>query len=173
MNRKIFIAHIILLSVILFWAYLLAAIHFRQPANGSGMGCPNLMEVSVKNREMDSSDTHQLTGDFASQDLYSHLDRSPIFDVIIPKPTSTPTPTPPPPIPPDIDTIGWKVTCIYKNTAVFQDPRNKSEWTMTVGDSNDIMHGNRKWAVKLEKINEDKFEVIISLGDQKKTISMW
>lgn len=173
MNRKIFIVHLVLFSVTLFWAYMLAALNFRKPANGLGTGYLNLMEASMDNKEKVSPDTYPFNGDSALQDKYSHLENSPIFKDIIPKPTPKPTPTPPPPTPPDIDVIKWKVTSIYGITASFQNPHNKSEWTMKVGDTYDITYGKLKWPVKLEKIIEDKFEVIISLGNQKKTISMW
>ncbi|MBN1901360.1 hypothetical protein JW926_08570 [Candidatus Sumerlaeota bacterium] len=185
MNQKIFIANIVLLIVILFLGYLVATTHYIPPAEGITLSPTiplqdgsddsenpagvNLNGETIYQKSSPNKEVAQLT------DRYPRFGESPIFDTIVPKPTPPPTPTPKPRVPPDINkiTARWKLSSIFGNSASFQDSGTKTDWSMNIGETYDVVYRNEKCAVKLEKINEDKFEVIISYEDQQRTLSMF
>ncbi|MBN1903342.1 hypothetical protein JW926_18635 [Candidatus Sumerlaeota bacterium] len=185
MNQKIFIANIALLIVILFLGYLVATTHYVPPSEGITLssrqqGEPNpddsdtppgvdLNSETVYEAKPPNKQVAQLT------DRYPRFGESPIFDTIVPKPTPPPTPTPKPRVPPDINkiTARWILSSLFGNSATFQDTGTKADWTMNIGDTYDVIYRNEKCAVKLEKINEDEFEAIISYEDQQRTLKMF
>jgi len=176
MNQKIFIANLVLLLVILCLGYLVATTRYVPPQLSSYSGSQNPKEV----KEGEGSETDYKTPSPTKEvaqlvDKYPNFGKSPIFDTIIPKPTQPPRPSPTPAPPPDINavTARWKLGSMFGNTATFQDTASKNEWTMTVGSTHDVQYRNQNCSLKLEKVDENNFEVTISLGDQQRKFSMW
>jgi hypothetical protein len=184
MNQKIFIANIVLLIVILCLGYLVATTHYEppegitmsdnaSPQDGSGDSQnPPGVDMNSETNYQGVSQNKEIS---MLKDRYPKFGENLIFDTIVPKPTSQPTATPKPRVPPDINkvTARWKLSSMFGNTATFQDTGTKTEWTMKVGEAYDVIYRNEKCAIKLEKINEDKFDVIISYEDQQRTLAMF
>ena len=184
MNQKIFIANVVLLIVILFLGYLVATTHYEPPeaiSLTSNLSPQEGSEGSEDSPPVNLSGETNYQGASPKKDISMLKDRYPqfgeslVFDTIVPKPTPTPTRTPRPKVPPDLKkiTARWKLSSIFGNTATFQDTGTKKDWTMKIGETHDIIYRNQTCPIKLEKINEDQFEVIISYGDQQKTLSMF
>lgn len=185
MNQKIFIANIVLLIVILFLGYLVATTRYEPPTKGITM--PTNVTSQENSGDSQNPSGVDLTGETNYQvppqkteiamltDRYPQFGESPVFDTIVPKPTPPPTPTPKPRVPPDINkvTARWKLSSMFGDTATFQDTGTKSDWTMKIGETHDVIYRNEKCAIKLEKINDDNFEVIISYEDQQRTLPMF
>ena len=182
MNKKIFIANIVLLVIILGLGYLVATTHYVPPQSRSyatreasqldpssdlTTGSKTVYETSPAPK--DPQDMTRLV------DKYPNLGKTPFFDTIIPKPTPVIRPSPTPAPPPDINAITarWKLSSMFANTATFQDTASKNEWTMTVGSAHEVQYRNQSCSVKLEKVDEDTLEVTISFGEQQKKFTMW
>jgi len=184
MNQKIFIANILLLIVIVILGYLVATTQYVPPSRSASA---SLKATESKGGEGDEpaqapegSETGYVppapTKNIAMlSDRYPNFGKSPVFDTIIPKPTPRPTPTPKPKLPPDINrvTARWKLSSILDNMAMFHDSGTKKEWNMNVGETYDIKYRNESCSIKLEKVDMNKFEVVISFGEQQRTLSMW
>ena len=179
MNQKILIANIILLLVILGLGYLVATTRYEPPKHQkfSSELTGGLSEES-KNQSGDSETEYEAkapTQVAAVSDQYANLGEAPIFDTIIPKPTPRPTRTPKPRPTPDLErvTARWKLMSLFGNQATFHDTARKDEWTMKVGEVREVKYRNDTCDIKLEKVDESSFKVIISYGGQEKTFSMW
>lgn len=184
MNKNFFIANVVLLIVILCLGYLVATTHYEppeaislssnlSPQEGSDDSeNPPLVETSGETNYQGASQTKNIA---MLKDRYPQFGEAPVFDTIVPKPTPPPTPTPRPKVPPDIKkiTARWKLSSMFGDTATFQDTGTKTDWTMKIGETHDVVYRNVKCPIKLEKINDDIFEVIISYGDQQRTLPMF
>jgi hypothetical protein len=181
MIQKIFIANIVLLLVILCLGYLVATTRYVTPLVSSSSSPRNPREgkegEDASPRETETDYRAPASPKEVSQlvDKYPNFGKAPIFDTIIPKPTQPPRPTPTPAPPPDINavTARWKLASMFGNTATFRDTASNNEWTMTIGSTHDVQYRNQTCSLKLEKVDENNFEVTISLGDQQKKFSMW
>jgi len=170
MNRKIFIIQIFLLMAMVLLGYLVATARYVEPERN--------VSASLQITESDGEEEQkpaQAPQSFAPSDRCPNLGKSPIFDTIIPKPTQSPTPIPPPPQPPDIGNVTkqWKICSILDSRATFLNSATKKEWSMTVGETYNEKFRNEPCTIKLEMVDMNKFEVVISFGKQKRTLSMW
>ena len=174
------IANIILLIVILLLGYLTATTRFEPPEkpdfdaslsqSGSNTGDETSYgDETTYSEKSDSKAAPNLT------DKYPEFGEAPVFDTIIPKPTPVPRPTRTPRPPPDIGkvTARWKLVSLFGNTATFEDSGRRNEWTMKVGDVRTERYRNEDCDIKLEKVDETNFEVVLTFGDQSRTLSMW
>jgi len=180
MNQKIFIANLVLLLVILCLGYLVATTRYVPPAIPPPSSSRNPREgeegVTTSGETETDYTAPSPTKEVAPLvDKYPNFGKAPIFDTIIPKPTVPPRPTQTPQPPPDISAITarWKLSSMFGNTATFQDTASKNEWTMTIGSTHDVQYRNQTCSLKLEKVDENNFEVTVSLGDQQRKFSMW
>ncbi len=180
MNHKILIANIILIVLIVFLGYLVATTHYTPPEvpSYSSLATPTAATAeSGKAAETTETDYGTKPPKLLSLagDKYPRFGKAPIFDTIIPKPTPRPTRTPKPKPTPNITnvTARWKLTSLFGDTASFEDSGTHQEWDMKVGQTRDVKYRNQTCKVKLEKVDEDKFEVIITFGAQSRTLSMF
>jgi hypothetical protein len=108
-------------------------------------------------------------------DKYPAFGTANIFDTIISKPTIPPTPTRTAPPPPPIDNLvaQWKLTSIFENTATFNNAATKKDWTMKVGETVDESYRGQSYSIKLDKVDEDNLQAVVSFQTQTKTIGMF
>lgn len=170
----------VFLFIILFLGYLVATTRFSPPEHEvlvtgtAGAANPAVGEVTSVESETSYTVTAVPRSFVAEMDKYPAFGKVNIFDTIIAKPTIPPTPTRTQPPDPRLDDVvsQWKLTSIFENTATFNNVATKKEWTMKVGETVDENYRSQTCSIKLDKIDEDNFQVIVSFKTQTKTIGM-
>jgi hypothetical protein len=181
MNKKMMIMNLVFLFIFLFLGYLVATTRFSPPehevlATGTaGAANPAVGEGTSVESETSYTVTAAPRSFVAEMDKYPAFGAANIFDTIIAKPTIPPTPTRTQPPDPRLDDVvsQWKLTSIFENTATFNNVATKKDWTMKVGETVDESYRGQSYSIKLDKVDEDNLQVVISFKTQTKTIGMF
>ena len=173
--------NMVFLFIILFLGYLVATTRFSPPEHevlAAGIAGTAAHAVGAGTSE-ESETSYTVTAAprsfVAETDKYPAFGTANIFDTIISKPTIPPTPTrtqaPPPPI--DNLVAQWKLTSIFENTATFNNAVTKKDWTMKVGETVDESYRGQTYSIKLDKVDEDNLQAVVSFQTQTKAIGMF
>ncbi|HOE63700.1 MAG TPA: hypothetical protein PKW18_11035 [Candidatus Sumerlaeota bacterium] len=180
-NKKIIILNMVFLFLILFLGYLVATTRFIPPEEEFDADGGMTLTPTPAPSDLNQSETEYKApappkpAVVADADKYPRFGKSPIFDTIIPRPTPPPTPTKTPEQPPKIEDITnqWRLTSIFENTASFRHAQSNKEWDMTVGQTYSETYRGKEWQIKLDRVDEDNLQAIISFQNQTRAIGMF
>jgi len=181
MNKNMMIMNLVFLFIILFLGYLVATTRFIPPENEvqtegiTETANPAIGEGTPVESETSYNVTSTPRSIAAVTDKYPTFGTANIFDTIIAKPTIPPTPTRTQPPDPQLDDVvsNWRLTGIFENTATFSNAATRKEWTMKVGESVDENYRGQSCSIRLDKVNEDNLQAVVSFKTQTKAIGMF
>jgi len=147
----------------------------------SGYNSPAPLKISAP-QELTTDTLHQtettsnprVTPPPDRPDPYPEFGKRDPFRTIIPRPTPTPTPAPTPvPDPPLARVIQtWRLVSVYGSEAELEDIKTQESFTMKVGDIRTLDYANQSVPVKLDKVNENDYEVTFTYKGQEQKKNM-